>query len=292
VAEFLSQQDMNAQDVNCPPERHGTTSQRIALCVEYDGSVFNGWQTQLNPALNTVQETLERALSIIADQSVKVHCAGRTDTGVHASGQIVHFDTTSQRPLQAWVKGTNARLPRHVAVRWAHEVTVDFHARFSARSRRYRYIIANTPVRPALLAAFVTPYFYPLNERVMHAAAQQLLGENDFTSFRAVACQSRTPMRNLMELNVSRQNDYVIIDVEANAFLLHMVRNLVGVLLAIGDGRRPPEWACEVLARKDRTCAGVTAPATGLCLVKVHYPEHFNLPESPFQMDFSLLAKA
>jgi tRNA pseudouridine38-40 synthase len=290
VAELLSSQDVNPQD-NTPSERHGK-SQRIALCVEYDGSVFNGWQTQLNPALNTVQETLEQALSIIADQPIKIHCAGRTDTGVHASGQIVHFDTTSERPLQAWVKGTNSRLPRQVAVQWAHAVTEDFHARFSARSRRYRYIIANTPVRPALLAAFVTPYFYPLDEQAMHAAAQSLLGENDFTSFRAVACQSRTAMRNLMELNVTRQGDYVIIEVEANAFLLHMVRNLVGVLLAIGDGRKPPVWASEVLARKDRSYAGVTAPATGLCLIKVRYPEHFKLPENQSQMDFLLPRKA
>ena len=285
MAEFLSPQDVGKS------LEHPVKS-RIALCVEYDGSVFNGWQTQLNPSLNTVQETLEQALATIADQPVKVHCAGRTDTGVHATGQIVHFDTTSQRPMQAWVKGTNSRLPRHVSVRWAQEVAEDFHARFSAQSRRYRYIIANTPVRPALLAAFVTPYFYPLDEHVMHAAAQLLLGENDFTSYRAVACQSRTPMRNLMELKVKRQGDYVIIEVEANAFLLHMVRNLVGVLLAIGDGRKTPEWAREVLELRDRSCAGVTAPATGLCLIKVRYPERYNLPATPHPLDFSLLGQA
>lgn len=267
-------------------------SQRIALCIEYDGSAFNGWQTQLNPALATVQETLEQALTTIADQPVKVHCAGRTDAGVHASGQVVHFDTTSRRALQSWVKGTNSRLPKHVSVRWAEEVTDDFHARFSAQSRRYRYVIANTPVRPALLADFVTPYFYPLDERAMHAAAQQLLGENDFTSYRAMACQSRTPMRNLMEMNVTRQGEYVIVEVEANAFLLHMVRNLVGVLLAIGDGRRPSSWAREVLELRDRCCAGVTAPPTGLCLIKVRYPEHFRLPEGPLPTDISLLRPA
>jgi tRNA pseudouridine38-40 synthase len=286
VAEFLSSRDESYV------VEHLGKSQRVALCVEYDGSVFNGWQTQLNPALATVQETLERALTTIADQPVKVLCAGRTDAGVHATGQVVHFDTTSRRTLQAWVKGTNSRLPRHVSVRWAQTVSDDFHARFSAQSRRYRYIIANTPVRPALLADFVTPYFYPLDERSMHAAAQQLLGENDFTSYRAMACQSPTAMRNLMELTVTRQGEYVIVEVEANAFLLHMVRNLVGVLLAIGDGRRPPSWAHEVLQLHDRSCAGVTAPPTGLCLVKVRYPEYFKLPETPLPMDISLPRQA
>jgi tRNA pseudouridine38-40 synthase len=283
VEELLSSRD------EIKPVEPSVKSQRIALCIEYDGSVFNGWQTQLNPALATVQETLEQALTTIADQPVKVHCAGRTDTGVHATGQVVHFDTTSRRPIQAWVKGPNSRLPKHVSVRWAQEVSDDFHARFSAQSRRYRYIIANTPVRPALLADFVTPWFYPLDERLMHAAAQQLLGENDFTSYRAMACQSRTPMRNLMELSVTRQGEYVIVEAEANAFLLHMVRNLVGVLLAIGDGRRPASWAREVLELRDRCSAGATAPATGLCLVKVRYPEYFKLPSTPSPMDISLL---
>jgi len=286
VAEFLSPLERN------PGSGHSVESQRIALCVEYDGSVFNGWQTQLNPALKTVQETLEHALANIADQPIKVLCAGRTDSGVHATGQIVHFDTTSRRPLQAWIKGVNSRLPPHVAVRWAQQVPEDFHARFSAQSRRYRYLIANTPVRPALLAAFVTPYFYPLDEHRMHAAAQQLLGENDFTSYRAVACQSRTPMRNLLKLNVTRRGEYVIAEVEANAFLQHMVRNLVGVLLAIGDGRRPVSWAREVLELRDRCSAGITAPATGLCLVNVRYPEHFKLPATPPPMDISLLRQA
>ena len=274
------------------PLESSSRSQRIALCIEYDGSVFHGWQTQLNPALATVQETLERALSKIADQTIKVHCAGRTDTGVHATGQIVHFETTSLRPLQAWVKGTNSRLPRQVSVRWAHTVADDFHARFSAQSRRYRYIIANTSVRPALLADFVTPYFYPLDAHLMHSAAQPLLGENDFTSYRAMACQSRTAMRNLTELKVERRGDHVIIEVEANAFLLHMVRNLVGVLLAIGDGRKPPEWAREVLELRNRSCAGVTAPPTGLSLIKVRYPDHFNLPGTSASLDFSLFGPA
>jgi tRNA pseudouridine38-40 synthase len=179
-----------------------------------------------------------------------------------------------------------------VSVRWAQHVPEDFHARFSAQSRRYRYLIANTPVRPALLANVVTPWFYPLDERLMHKAAQQLLGENDFTSYRAVACQSRTPMRNLLELNVSRQGEYVIVEVEANAFLLHMVRNLVGVLLAIGDGRKPVSWAREVLELRDRREAGVTAPATGLCLIKVRYPERFMLPVAPLPADISLLRQA
>jgi tRNA pseudouridine38-40 synthase len=258
-----------------------TQDKRLALCVEYDGSVFNGWQTQLNPALSTVQETLESALSRIADHPVKIYCAGRTDAGVHANGQIVHFDTSSSRPLQAWVHGTNSLLNKHVCVRWAHSVPAAFHARFSAQSRRYRYSLFNSDVRPALLADFVTHYHLPLDAQAMHTAGQLLLGENDFTSYRAVACQSRTPMRNLLELNVARHAELVVMEIEANAFLLHMVRNIMGVLLSIGNGRKSTQWAREVLDLRDRNSAGVTAPARGLSLIKVQYPAIFNLPSAP-----------
>lgn len=260
------------------------TLTRIALGVEYDGSAFRGWQAQLNPALPTVQETLERALARIANHPLRVHCAGRTDTGVHASGQVVHFETPGARPLKAWTLGANSILPAQVAVRWAQVVPADFHARFSAQSRRYRYCISNDSLRPAMLAAFVTPWHRPLDADAMHAAGQYLLGERDFSAYRAMGCQSRTPMRNVSELTVRRLGSLVIIEIEANAFLLHMVRNITGVLLKIGEGLRPPAWAGEVLAGRDRSAAAVTAPPTGLSLIKVRYPDRFELPARPSAM--------
>lgn len=253
-------------------------ARRIALGIEYDGSAFNGWQAQLNPQLRTVQEGLQKALSRVADHPVLVHCAGRTDTGVHASGQVVHFDTLAVRPLKAWVLGTNANLDPHIAVRWATEVPAEFHARFSAFRRRYRYLISNTPLRPALYGHFLTHHRQPLDAAAMHTAGQYLLGENDFTSFRGASCQSRTAMRNITELSVRRHDDLVIVEIEANAFLLHMVRNIVGTLFEIGEGRRPPAWAGQLLAIKDRTQAAPTAPPQGLSLIRVSYPERFALP--------------
>lgn len=257
------------------------TSQRIALGVEYDGSAFNGWQTQLSPRLATVQESLESALSRIASHPVKVYCAGRTDAGVHGSGQVVHFDTSAERPLKAWVAGTNSILSRHCAVKWAQDVPNDFHARFSALSRRYRYCILNARVRPALLASFVTLHHHPLDAAAMHAAGQHLLGEHDFTSFRGTACQSRTPMRQVLALTVTRHGAYVLVDIEANAFLLHMVRNIVGVLMQIGEGRQPVAWTADLLQVRDRKMAAITAPPNGLCLYQVRYPGHFALPAAP-----------
>jgi len=254
---------------------------RIALCVEYDGSAFSGWQAQLNPHLHTVQESLEQALSRIADHPLRVSCAGRTDAGVHASGQIVHFDTHSERPLKAWVQGTNSMLPAAVAVHWARIMPLDFHARFSAQSRRYRYCILNTRIRPAMLSRFLTRHEKLLDACAMHEAGQYLLGENDFSSFRGAACQSRTAMRNLMSLSVIRHGEHVLIDIEANAFLLHMVRNIAGVLIQIGEGRQPPAWTAELLQLRDRTQAAVTAPPQGLCLCEVRYPKHFDLPPPP-----------
>ena len=254
-------------------------SARFALCVEYNGSAFHGWQAQLEDGLPTVQESLEAALGSVADHPVRLHCAGRTDTGVHACGQIVHFDTPSQRPLKAWVQGVNSLLGRQVAVRWAHHVSTGFHARFSALSRCYRYCIYNAPVRPALLDGLVTFQHRPLDAGAMHEAGQALLGERDFTSFRGAACQSATPMRNVMALSVTRFGAYVALDIEANAFLLHMVRNIAGTLMAIGSGDRPLAWAGEVLAARDRTVAAATAAPAGLCLVRVRYPDEFGLPE-------------
>jgi tRNA pseudouridine38-40 synthase len=254
---------------------------RIALGIEYDGSVYSGWQSQLNPHLQTVQESVESALSKVADHPVAVLCAGRTDAGVHASGQVIHFDTTATRQLKAWVLGGNSNLARTIAVRWACKVPDDFHARFSATSRRYRYLISNTSVRPAMYSQFLTHHHLPLEAGAMHRAAQLLLGENDFSSFRAAGCQSRTAMRNVSEVSVSRSGGLITIEIEANAFLLHMVRNIVGTLLEIGQGDKPPAWMGELLALRDRTRAAPTASPQGLSLIQVRYPEAFGIPSSP-----------
>lgn len=252
---------------------------RVALCVSYDGSAYHGWQSQRKPQVATVQETLEKALSVVADTSIVVQCAGRTDTGVHASHQIVHFDSPSFRSEKAWVRGGNTNLPASVAIQWAKPVPAEFNARFSATARRYRYVILNTPATSAIMPGGVTWQRYPLDERAMHEAGQVLLGELDFTSFRAVACQSRTPMRNIHFVDVSRRGDLVIIDIQANAFLHHMVRNIAGVLMAIGMGSKPVTWAEEVLLAKDRAVAAATAPPSGLYLVGVTYPDEFGLPQ-------------
>jgi tRNA pseudouridine38-40 synthase len=253
---------------------------RFALCVEYDGSAYKGWQAQKKPAVITVQEELEAALSRVANHPIKLICAGRTDAGVHASAQIVHLDCHNERLAKAWVKGANSFLEGRISVLWAKQVKEEFHARFSAENRHYRYVIYNNSVRPALMKGLVTSCFFQLDEKLMHEGAQYLLGEHDFTSYRGVACQSKTAIRNVMALSVQRFGEYLLVDIKANAFLLHMVRNIVGVLLEIGQGRKEPQWAQEVLALKDRSCAGVTAPPDGLYLVNVGYPAVFNLPTS------------
>ncbi|MBP6681889.1 MAG: tRNA pseudouridine(38-40) synthase TruA [Halioglobus sp.] len=255
---------------------------RIACRVEYDGSRYSGWQAQLRLAVDTVQSTLEAALSAVADAPVRVFCAGRTDTGVHGHGQVIHFDAPSERSAKAWVLGTNSRLPPDVRLHWAVEVPADFHARFSALARRYRYIIADTPVRPALLGGQVSWQRMALDHRVMHEAAQSLLGERDFSAFRAATCQSSGPMRNVHSLDVSRRGDLVIIDIKANAFLHHMVRNIAGSLMAVGLRRRSPEWIGQLLAGRDRAVAADTAPAAGLYLVEVDYPSRYDLPRTPY----------
>jgi tRNA pseudouridine38-40 synthase len=236
--------------------------------------------------VSTVQEVLESVIAQIADHPIKLHCAGRTDKGVHASAQIVHFDTDSGRPLKAWVRGSNALLPDSVVVRWAKQVDGSFHARFSALSRRYCYLIYNHKVPTALLQGQVSSHFFELNEKLMHEAAQNLLGERDFSSFRGAGCQSNTPMRNVQHLQVSRQGDFVMFDIKANAFLLHMVRNIVGSLLEVGEGLREPEWIAELLAQKDRRLAGKTASPDGLYLVEVDYPDSYELPKAPWVMPF------
>lgn len=249
---------------------------RIALGIEYIGTQFRGWQSQYDP-VRTVQGCVEAALSRVAAHPVTVTCAGRTDAGVHASGQVVHFDTTAVRPPSAWVRGGNAHLPVDVSIRWAQVVDVSFNARFSALSRHYRYLIDNRPQRSALQHERAYWYHYPLDTVRMQQAADYLLGEHDFSAFRAAECQAHHAWRRLDRLQISRSGDTLSIDVTANAFLHHMVRNIVGVLVPVGGGLKPAVWAQQVLQAQDRTQAGMTVPAHGLYLVAVHYPAHFGL---------------
>lgn len=257
---------------------------RIALGVEYDGSDYCGWQSQTSG--RAVQAAVEDALSRIADEPVIVQCAGRTDAGVHACCQVAHFDTTAVRDARAWTLGANSFLPRDIAVRWAQAVPAEFHARFSAESRAYAYVIANRPTRPGLWQGRVCWHFRPLDVARMNAAAAFLLGEHDFSAYRAAGCQAKHPRRRVLRLEVVRRRDYVILTIEANAFLQHMVRNIAGVLIEIGAGAREPAWAREVLEGRDRRLGGVTASPGGLYFLAARYPEHFGLPppgpEFPF----------
>jgi len=252
---------------------------RVALAFEYDGRNFHGWQLQKS-GVRSVEAELTRAVARVADHKVDLVCAGRTDAGVHASYQIAHFDTPSVRNLRSWVMGMNTALPDDISVHWAGNGIGDFHARFSATYRRYRYIIYNHPVRPGIQRGQVSWTFRPLDAERMHAAAQALAGEHDFSSFRAAGCQSRTPVRFLERIAVTRKRDFVVIDVQANAFLHHMVRNIAGALMAVGSGKQRPEWIHEILVARDRTVAGVTAPPHGLYLVDVGYPEEFRVPSA------------
>jgi tRNA pseudouridine38-40 synthase len=255
---------------------------RVACRVEYDGGAYNGWQSQPHIGVVTVQDQLELALAEIANTPFRVQCAGRTDTGVHAFSQVIHFDNPVARSSKAWVIGGNARLPRTIRMHWAVPVADEFHARFSALSRSYRYVIANTPIRPALMQGHVTWHRRSLDAAAMHSAAQALLGEQDFSAFRAASCQSRTAMRNVQYVDVRRLGDLVVVEIRANAFLHHMVRNIAGALLAVGDGRKPAAWIAQLLAGRDRTVGAETAPASGLYLVDVEYPAHFALPPTPY----------
>lgn len=249
---------------------------RIAAGIEYDGTAFSGWQSQ--PGSRTVQGCVEQALSKVADHPVQVVCAGRTDSGVHATGQVIHFDTGASRRMRSWILGANANLPADVSVTWAQPVDERFHARFGALERRYRYVILNRMVRPALGRSRVCWDHYPLDAGLMAQAGTYLVGEHDFSSFRALACQAKHPVRTIHRLEVSRAGEYLYIDVTANAFLHHMVRNIAGVLIAVGRGERRPDWVPELLLARDRSVGGVTAPAGGLYLVDVRYPDEFGLP--------------
>jgi tRNA pseudouridine38-40 synthase len=248
---------------------------RIALGIEYDGSHYCGWQRQAHSP--SVQETLEKALSGIANHPVTVICAGRTDTGVHGIGQVVHFDLQGQRPQRAWLLGGNTRLPNDISITWAQEVSEDFHARFSARARTYRYIILNRDTPKATLAGRVSWIYHQLDTGRMADAAVLLLGTHDFSSFRAAGCQAKSPVRTIEHIEIHRSGHFVYLDIRANAFLHHMVRNIAGVLIAIGKGDRPVAWCRELLEVRDRRLGGVTAPPQGLYFINVEYPAEFGI---------------
>jgi len=244
--------------------------------LEYDGTRYHGWQTQNGVA--TVQATLELAVSRVAAHPARVHCAGRTDAGVHALGQVVHFETTAERSERAWVLGTNVNLPPDCSVRWAHPVPDDFHARFSATTRHYLYRILTRSTRSAIERDRALWVHHPLDLGAIREAAVVLVGEHDFTSFRALACQAKSPIRRVHYLELTRADEIIELRVGANGFLHHMVRNIVGVLLAIGRGEAPVDWTTQLLRLRDRTLGGVTAPPQGLFLIRVDYPERFALP--------------
>jgi tRNA pseudouridine38-40 synthase len=249
---------------------------RVALGIEYDGTSYNGWQRQKTGL--GVQQRVEEALSVVANQPVEVICAGRTDTGVHASGQVVHFDTDSERTERGWLLGANTNLPDDVNVSWVAPVPDDFHARFAATSRSYRYLILNRLQRSALHRDRAWWVYEPLDAERMHEAAQRLLGEHDFSAFRAAGCQANTAVRTMLDISVSRDGDWITLEVTANAFLQHMVRNIMGTVATVGLGEQGAEWLSEVLENRDRKAGGIAAPAHGLTLVGVAYPEEFGIP--------------
>ncbi len=261
------------------PEAFPAGMQRVALCVEYNGATFHGFQKQPS-GVDTVQSRLEAALSQVAAETITLVCAGRTDAGVHGTNQVVHFDTLAKRPLKAWTRGVNALLPDAISVKWACEVSPFFHARFSAQNRTYRYVIANTRARPALGFEQLTWVRETLDLASMQQASQILVGKHDFSSFRAAQCQARSPVRQIHYLHMARRGELIVAEVQANAFLHHMVRNIMGVLLAVGKGEQSVAWVDAVLQARDRRQGGVTAKPQGLHLVHIDYAHEFGLPES------------
>lgn len=253
--------------------------QRVALAVEYRGTDFHGFQAQPN-GVKTVQQVLEKALSKVANETITLVCAGRTDAGVHATNQVIHFDTTAKRSAKAWVMGTRPHLPDSVCVRWARDVSPQFHARFSALNRTYRYLISDAKTPSALLHDQITWSSRALDVDKMRVGAAALVGRHDFTSFRATQCQAKSPIRQIHYLHIVRRGDLVVLEVQANAFLHHMVRNIVGVLLSVGVGDKPAAWVGEVLAARDRSAGGVTSKPYGLYLVSVDFPGIFDLPSN------------
>ncbi|HEU5338354.1 MAG TPA: tRNA pseudouridine(38-40) synthase TruA [Sulfuricaulis sp.] len=260
---------------------------RIAAILEYDGSNFSGWQRQ--DKARSIQAVVEESLSRVADEPLQVTVAGRTDAGVHAAAQVIHFDTGAARSAYSWVRGANSHLPSDVVILWTGPVGDSFHARYSATGRHYHYVILNRPARPTWLARRVTHDYRPLDTDRMQHGARFLVGKHDFTSFRATECQAKSPVRELRSLEVTRQGEFVHIRAHANAFLQHMVRNIAGVLMTIGASEREPAWAGEVLAARDRKAGGVTAAADGLYLVSVTYPVSAGIPDFPHALHFPYL---
>ncbi len=252
---------------------------RIALGIEYDGTAYNGWQRQKSGV--GIQTHVEEAVSGVANETVEVICAGRTDSGVHASGQVVHFDTGAKRSRRGWLLGINSALPDDINANWVAFVDEEFHARFSATSRSYRYLILNRTVRSALNRNRAWWVFQALDEKAMLEASKCLLGEHDFSAFRAAGCQASTPVREISNLQIVRHGEWLAITVTANAFLQHMVRNITGVLVAVGKGEEEPAWVNSVLESRDRKQGGVAAPPHGLTLSAVDYPSRFNIPVGP-----------
>lgn len=255
---------------------------RIAAGIEYDGRPFCGWQYQDHAP--SVQAEVEQAFSKVADHDVRVICAGRTDTGVHGIGQVIHFDTDAERSDYSWLRGSNTNLPASVSVQWVKPVSEKFHARFSATQRAYRYVICNRPERTAVFNGLVTWNHLPLDLKRMQQAAKFLLGEHDFSSFRASGCQAKSPVRTIHKLELMQQDEFIVFDIEANAFLHHMVRNIAGVLMTIGSGDREVDWGKEVLEHQDRKLGGITASPSGLYLTRVNYPEEFQIPQATLRL--------
>jgi tRNA pseudouridine38-40 synthase len=254
---------------------------KYAVGIEYDGTCYHGWQTQASAP--SIQTTLERALSAVASTPIILHGAGRTDRGVHATHQVAHFETTIEREEKAWVMGTNTHLPGDIRILWAKPVGEDFHARFSASARRYHYVIYNHPTHSAILRRHVSWHYHPLAEDPMQQALQYLVGEHDFSSFRAAGCQAKHAIRRILAANLWRQGHFIIVELHGNAFLHHMVRNIVGALLVVGRGEQPPEWLQSLLQKKDRKQAGITAPPQGLYLSQIQYaaqdiPQYCRIP--------------
>ncbi|WP_341916572.1 tRNA pseudouridine(38-40) synthase TruA [Polaromonas sp. YR568] len=250
---------------------------RIALGLSYSGTAYEGWQSQLSG--NTVQDRLEKALGKFAAQPLRTLCAGRTDAGVHALMQVVHFDTPLQRELPSWVRGTNAFLPRDIAVQWAREVPAEFHCRGSAISRRYAYVLLESPVRPSVEAGRVGWVYRPMDAAAIRAAITHLLGEHDFSSFRAAQCQAKSPVKTISRIEISQRAGYWRFEFEANAFLHHMIRNIMGCLVAVGQGQHPPDWIAEVLAARRRDVAAPTFSPDGLYFLGPRYETRYGLPE-------------
>lgn len=249
---------------------------RIALGVEYDGSLFNGWQAQ--PQQRTIQGALEKAISRVADQPITVNAAGRTDAGVHALNQVVHFDSNAYRGTRSWMLGINSNLPSDISVNWVQPVSDDFHARFSAEQRRYRYLLLNRLSRSAIQRQRMWWFYKSLDINKMRQAADLLLGQHDFSALRARECQAKSPIKTIDAIHISRRDDCIAVDVVARSFLHHMVRNIMGVLTVVGEGKQPVNWVSEVMASKNRDKAGVTAPPQGLYLTDVRYPAEYSLP--------------